>query len=464
MKKRLVTLVCVLFWLALWQVGAMLLDQKLLLVSPLETAARLIELVPSAEFRRSVGFSAARVLCGFALGLFSGTALALLAGKVRFVKTLLAPLVSAVKAVPVASITLLALVWVSSRNLSVLVSFLIALPIVYSNMLEGIESLDPKLNEMAELFRIPAGKRFTGIYLSQLLPYFRSASRLAIGLSWKSGAAAEIIGIPSGSIGEKLYEAKIYLETADMFSWTITVVLLSWLSEKLFLLLVNGAAELVSGGRLFQREKREKRENLEKHVQRRDYTPAGISVHDLSKSYGGNKVFERFSGEFPAGKITAVMGASGCGKTTLISLLTGLLKPDGGCVNITPADAGFSAVFQEDRLCENLTVTANIRLVCGNRRSSAEIEQTLERLGLSGWGDKPVRELSGGMKRRAALARALLADYGVILLDEPFKGLDEATKAQVMSYCREMLEGKTAVLVTHDSEECQALADKVIKL
>ncbi len=461
MKKRLVTLVCVLFWLALWQVGAMLLDQKLLLVSPLETAARLIELVPSAEFWRSVGFSAARVLCGFALGLFSGTALALLAGKVRFVKTLLAPLVSAVKAVPVASITLLALVWVSSRNLSVLVSFLIALPIVYSNMLEGIESLDPKLNEMAELFRIPAGKRFAGIYLSQLLPYFRSASRLAIGLSWKSGAAAEIIGIPSGSIGEKLYEAKIYLETADMFAWTITVVLLSWLSEKLFLLLVNGAAELVSGGRLFLRIKREKREQ---RGQRRNYAPAGITVSDLSKSYGGNKVFERFSGEFPAGKITAVMGASGCGKTTLISLLTGLLKPDGGCVNITPADAGFSAVFQEDRLCENLTVTANIRLVCGDRRSSAEIEQTLERLGLSGWGDKPVRELSGGMKRRAALARALLADYGVIMLDEPFKGLDEATKAQVMSYCREMLEGKTAVLVTHDSEECQALADKVIKL
>lgn len=461
MKKRLVTLVCVLFWLALWQVGAMLLDQKLLLVSPLETAARLIELVPSAEFWRSVGFSAARVLCGFALGLFSGTALALLAGKVRFVKTLLAPLVSAVKAVPVASITLLALVWVSSRNLSVLVSFLIALPIVYSNMLEGIESLDPKLNEMAELFRIPAGKRFAGIYLSQLLPYFRSASRLAIGLSWKSGAAAEIIGIPSGSIGEKLYEAKIYLETADMFAWTITVVLLSWLSEKLFLLLVNGAAELVSGGRLFLRIKREKREQ---RSQRRNYASAGITVSDLSKYYGGNKVFERFSGEFPAGKITAVMGASGCGKTTLISLLTGLLKPDGGCVNITPADVGFSAVFQEDRLCENLTVTANIRLVCGNRRSSAEIEQTLERLGLSGWGDKPVRELSGGMKRRAALARALLADYGVILLDEPFKGLDEATKAQVMSYCREMMAGKTAVLVTHDSEECQALADKVIKL
>lgn len=457
MKKRLITAACVLFWLALWQVGAMLLNQKILLVSPLEVAARLVELVPSAEFWRSVGFSTGRILCGFALGLVSGTALALLSGKVRFVKTLLSPLVSAVKAVPVASITVLALVWVSSRNLSVLVSFLISLPIVYSNMLEGIESLDPKLNEMAELFRVPAGRRFTGVYLSQLLPHFRAASRLAIGLSWKSGAAAEIIGIPDGSIGEKLYEAKIYLETADMFAWTIAVILLSWLSEKLFLLLVNIVVNMVSGKRIFHR-----RENT--GAEREVYVPAEISAINLTKVYDGRPVLDCFSCIFPAGKITAVMGASGCGKTTLISLLTGLLKPDSGSVEAVPAGTAFSAVFQEDRLCENLTVSANIRLICGNSRSDSEISKALDAVGLSGCKDKPVHELSGGMKRRAALVRALLADYSVIVLDEPFKGLDEITKAQVIQYCREMLSGKTAVLVTHDIEECKALSAKTITI
>lgn len=453
MKKKLITALCVLFWLALWQVGAMLLRQEILLVSPIQAVCRLAELVPTADFLRSVGFSTGRIMAGFGLGLVSGTMLALLAGKVRFVKTLLSPLVSAVKAVPVASITVLALIWVSSRNLSVLVSFLISLPIVYSNMLEGIESLDPKLREMAEVFHVPALRRAAGVYLSQLLPYFRAAVRLAVGLSWKSGAAAEIIGIPSGSIGEKLYEAKIYLETADLFAWTIAVILLSWLSEKLLLLLVNAAAKAVSA-----------------MVDRQTFpgdqaaVPAGITVRRLTKRYGENTVLDGFSCVIPAGELTAVAGVSGCGKTTLLSLLTGLLDPDSGEVLTDPPGARFSAVFQEDRLCENLTVSANIRLA-NSGLSGAEISEALSAVGLSGCENRTVRELSGGMKRRTALLRALLAEYGAVVLDEPFKGLDEATKNQVLDFCREKLRGKTAVLVTHDISEAESLgASQIIRL
>ncbi len=444
MKKRIAAALCVLFWLILWQVGAMLLDQEILLVSPIKALSRLAELVPAAEFRRSVGFSSGRILCGFGLGTLCGVLLALLAAKFRAVKLLLSPLISAVKAVPVASITVLALIWVTSRNLSVLISFLITLPVVYSGMLEGLENLDTKLNEMAELFRVPAWRRFTGVYLSQLLPYFRNAARLAIGLSWKSGAAAEIIGIPSGSIGEKLYNAKIYLETADLFAWTIAVILLSWASEKIFLLLVDLTVHAVSGKQI------QRRRSAEFH----ELPPAELRAEGLSKSYGENAVLSGFTHIFPAGKTTAVMGASGCGKTTLLGLLTGLIRPDGGSVS----GAVFSAVFQEDRLCENLTAAANIRLVTGRTRSSGDISRALAAVGLADCADKPVRELSGGMKRRVALVRALLAEYSAIVLDEPFKGLDEATGAQVAEYCRRMLTGKTAVLVTHDSSDCEALS------
>lgn len=247
-KKALITAASILFWLIIWQIVAVKLNSKILLVSPVEVIKRLAELVPTGEFRRSVLFSAGRILLGFALGLTCGCLLALAAGKIKAVRILFSPLISVMKSIPVASFTILALIWIGSKDLSVLVSFLICVPIVCANMLEGIDSLDPKLKEMSKVFKIPVGRRFVGVYLSQLLPYFRSASRLAIGLCWKSGAAAEVIGIPHGSIGEKLFEAKVYLETADLFAWTLTVILFSWLCEKVFVALIGLLQKRVEKG------------------------------------------------------------------------------------------------------------------------------------------------------------------------------------------------------------------------
>lgn len=237
-KKAVVTVLSIIFWLGVWQIASMKINNKILLVSPVEVAVRLVSLVPTAEFWKSAAFSTVRILLGFALGMMVGCVLAWASGKLKFIRILFSPLISVMKSIPVASFTILALIWIGSRDLSVLVSFLICVPIVYANMLEGIDNLDPKLKEMSKIFRIPLWKRFTGVYLSQLLPYFRSAVRLAIGLCWKSGVAAEVIGIPDGSMGEKLFESKVYLETADLFAWTLAVIVMSWLCEKVFVSLV----------------------------------------------------------------------------------------------------------------------------------------------------------------------------------------------------------------------------------
>lgn len=237
MKKTIGVILSVIFWVVLWQLLAMKLNSKILLVSPVEVVRRALQLVITADFWKSIAFSTGRIMLGFTLGLFFGTLTAVLSGKFKLARTLFAPLISAMKSIPVASITILALIWVGSKNLSVFVAFLICVPIVCSNILEGIDNLDPKLTEMACVFEIPPWKRFIGIYLSQLMPYFRAAVKLAVGLSWKSGAAAEVIGIPKGSIGERLFESKVYLETADLFAWTLVIVILSFLCEKLLMLL-----------------------------------------------------------------------------------------------------------------------------------------------------------------------------------------------------------------------------------
>lgn len=182
---------------------------------------------------------------------------------------------------------------------------------------------------------------------------------------------------------------------------------------------------------------------------------------NICKSFGENKVLDGFSHEFAEGKTTAILGASGCGKSTLLNILMGLLPPDSGEI-IRESDK-ISAVFQENRLCENLTASANIRLVTGKRLTKTEISAELSAVGLGEYAEKAIKTFSGGMKRRTALVRALLAEYDILFLDEPFKGLDSETKSAVIAYTKAKITGKTVVLVTHDLSECEMLADETIR-
>ena len=187
-----------------------------------------------------------------------------------------------------------------------------------------------------------------------------------------------------------------------------------------------------------------------------------IRISHLSKAFDGKAVLRQFSAVIPTGSVTAVMGPSGSGKTTLLRILMGLERADSG--EITGLDGlKLSAVFQEDRLMEQLTAVQNIRLV-SPAVTAAQALALLGALRMDAPADQPVRELSGGMKRRVALARALLAPYDLLLLDEPFKGLDEDTRAHVMGVVRDAVRGKTVVLVTHDPLEAEALDASVIRL
>ena len=177
-----------------------------------------------------------------------------------------------------------------------------------------------------------------------------------------------------------------------------------------------------------------------------------LEAISVCKTFEGKQVLDQFSFRFEEGARYAVMGSSGSGKTTLLNLLMGLMKPDSG--KIANDGLRFSAVFQEDRLLRQMTAEANVALV--SRASHSEIRSLLHRLGIDDESlPQPVSTYSGGMKRRVALCRALLADYDVLLLDEPYKGLDEDTREQVMQLVNEYTQNKTVILVTHDREEAE---------
>lgn len=231
----------VLSWVLIWQAAAMALHQPLLLSSPVRVVQRLFVLLRDAAFYRAMGFTLVRIMGGFALGFVLGAALAVLSSRVRAVEYLLRPLVVTVKSVPVASFIILALIWLSARHLSVFISFLMVLPIVYQNLLEGLKATDRQLLEMARVYRVPWARRLVYIHLPCVKPYLLSALSLSLGMSWKSGVAAEVIGIPMGSVGEQLYQAKVYLDASGLFAWTLVIVCISAAFEKAALALVRYA-------------------------------------------------------------------------------------------------------------------------------------------------------------------------------------------------------------------------------
>ncbi len=242
-KKVLFTAAAVIFWLLVWQILSVVTGSRVILPGPFDALKALFRLIPTASFWKTVGTSFLHIAAGFFCAVIAGTLLA--AASYRFVpvKILFSPLMRLIKAVPVASFIILVLLWINSRRLPAVISFLMVLPVIYTNVLTGIEETDPKLLEMAQVFGLSNAKKLKYIYIPAVKPHFISAVNVGLGFSWKSGVAAEVIGLSPNAIGTRLYEAKLYLMTDELFAWTAVIVLVSVLFEKLVMRLLRAATE-----------------------------------------------------------------------------------------------------------------------------------------------------------------------------------------------------------------------------
>jgi NitT/TauT family transport system permease protein len=223
------------FWLGVWQVATVAVHQDLLLVSPGAVLVRLTELVVTGDFWSTVWYSFARIVAGFLLAAAVGVLGAALAAASRIVDALATPLIAAIRSTPVVSFIILVLMWADSSRLATIISFTMVVPVIYTNVLDGIRHRDRTLLEVSTVFGVPLLRRLPAIDVPAVLPFFIAACKIGIGLAWKSGIAAEVIGLPRGSIGERLYQAKIFLSTADLFAWTVVIIALSFAFERLVL-------------------------------------------------------------------------------------------------------------------------------------------------------------------------------------------------------------------------------------
>ncbi|WP_035799501.1 ABC transporter permease [Butyrivibrio sp. NC3005] len=238
-KKKRIPIWSILIWIIIWQLLAMYLNSDILLSSPLQAAVCLFSMMKTQSYWSAVFFSFFRIMSGFVLAVTVGILFCVLSYISSVLRDFISFPISVVKSTPVASFIILVLIWIPSKNISVFISFLMAFPIIYTNLLQGLYQMDEKMLELSKIFRLSFIKQVRYIYIPHVLPFFKAACMTSLGLCVKSGVAAEIIGLPKGSIGENLYEAKIYLSTPEMFAWTVTIIVLGIIMEKIVMMLIN---------------------------------------------------------------------------------------------------------------------------------------------------------------------------------------------------------------------------------
>lgn len=242
---KIAKLLAIIFWLSLWQFAHTYVGEVILLPSPVNVIEKLYTMLFESQFWSAVMGSLARITIGFISACIVGIIISVLAYSFKLIKILIEPLMMIIKAIPVVSFVILALVWINSKNISVFISFLMVVPIIYTNVLKGLETMDEELLEMAAIFKVSNIKKVLYIYIPSVMPFFVSGISIGIGFCWKSGIAAEVIGLPSNSIGENLYNAKIFLDTTSLFAWTAAMIIISIIYEKVIIKLIESISHRI---------------------------------------------------------------------------------------------------------------------------------------------------------------------------------------------------------------------------
>ncbi len=437
-SEKLRKTLIILFWLCLWQCVAMIVNQKVIFPGPSDVLLSLIERLSSRDFAIAVLCSMGRILLGLAAGMAVGCMFAMASYKAKLLGEFLSPVVTLIKAAPVASYAVLFLIWWNSAMLTFAVSLFVAFPIMYVNTLEGLNAVPDKYHKFDRIYRLSLRDKFMYIYRPSLSPFVLGAVRIACPMSFKAGIASEVIGTPLRSLGSDMYLSKVYFDTAGLFATTFTLIVLAYVWEKITIavmtfLLTNSVrikGTGVNGG--------ERKTTMKSDV-------PTLRLKEINKSYGDKQVLRDITFILRRGDDMRIDWPSGEGKSTLLGIIAGIIRPDSGAV-IKDGISRLSFMFQEDVLIENLSPLQNVMLVTNDYTlAKARLLKLLPEDRL----DTKVCNLSGGERRRVSFALAISVGAELILLDEPFAGLDKEAIRIVEEIIAEVGTESIVIIASH---------------
>ncbi len=502
MKKSIFTILSITILILAWQLLTMLVRLPDLVPSIPHLFSTLVALFASGSFYQSVMATVLRGTIGMSISLMAAMGVSLLFYKCEWIYELFRPLLAIMRSIPVISFILLALIFLNAESIPLIIAFLTMFPLLTENLTKGIRGQRKEFSIMARQFRIGRWNKLAQVVYPQLKPFLYSGLASASGFGWRAIIMGEVLAQCSPGIGGEMKQAQVFIAVPELIAWTIIAILISylfdrgisWLAKQRFPIHYNKhcSKQPVPKGncdiRIRDISYRYGSDTVLSHF---SYTfekgfiygitapscskqpvPKGncdIRIRDISYRYGSDTVLSHFSYTFEKGFIYGITAPSGTGKTTLLNLIGNILKPAQGEIE-TDFKTGIAYVFQEPELLSQLTIAENIALPLATYlKKEIAFEQAisiLQKMELGGFENRFPNELSFGQQQRAAIARALTYPSPLLLMDEPFKGLDEALSRRIIKRIRERQteNGQTILFTSHNPGELRLFADKTVRL
>lgn len=440
MKKTFPVLLSVAFLLLIWQIIATNIAYPDLFPSLPDLLSGTFNLFITEGFYSAIFATIIRGIIGFLIAFICAFTFSTIAAFSAFWKTFFHPILVVLRSVPVVSLVLIALLWFSPPNLPVFIALITMFPILYQNILNGLENTDLSLVEMAHVFGKNKMQSFIEIYIPSAKSLIFSGISTAMGFGWRAIIIGEVLAQPVHGIGSSMKKAQTFIDISELIAWTVIAILISYLFDFII--------------KLISKIKLEKHFKIYKTHPSQSFNIKSISIQNLSKNFESKSIFQDLTLAFNSNEVNCLKAPSGFGKSTLLKLIAGITKKDMGEINFNKKYS-FAYAFQDIRLLNWLTVEENITFVYKHKPNTESLKQKaylLEKLELTELAHKYPYELSGGQQQRVSLARALAAKSDVLLLDEPLTGLDNELKTKIITFLEEWLEAEKPLIIwaTHE--------------